>query len=187
MGLFTNIEDRARLLLSGMADLVAPATQDEWNERLRVAVQQGTPGFAKRAIENGADVTQTIQEGARKAPLLMIASERGFLDVATLLVNNGAPVNAKDTFGDTAMVKAVENDWPNVVLLLAFKGAEVNVINANGQSLMDRAIATYAHDTAGILGTHGGKLSSQLNAAASKAQAFSPAIPSPVSAQAAKP
>lgn len=187
MGLFTNIEDRARLLLSGMADLVAPATHDEWNERLRVAVQQGTPGLAKRAIDNGADVAQTIQEGTRKAPLLTIAAERGFADVAALLVENGAPVNAKDTFGDTAIVKAVENDWPKVVALLASKGAEVNTINANGQSLLDRAIATYAHDTAGILDKHGGKLSSQLNAAAAKPQPLSPTIPALIATQAAKP
>ncbi|MEZ0260644.1 MAG: ankyrin repeat domain-containing protein [Alphaproteobacteria bacterium] len=187
MGIFSNMEDRARLLLSGMADMVAPATKDEWDERLRVAVQQGTPGMAKRAIDNGANVQQTIQDGARKAPLLTIAAERGFADIAALLVEKGANVNAKDTFGDTAIVKAVENDWPKVVAVLAAKGAAVNTINANGQSLMDRAIATYAHDTAGILGKHGGKLSSQLNAAASKQQPLFPAIPAPVAAQTAKP
>lgn len=188
MGIFTNIEDRARLLLSGMADMVAPATKDEWDERLRVAVQQGTAGLAQRAIENGANIQQIIEDGARKAPLLLIAAERGFADIAGLLLEQGANVNAKDTFGDTAIVKAVENDWPKVVAVLAAKGAEVNTINANGQSLMDRAIATYAHDTAGILDKHGGKLSAQLNAASARPQsALSPTIPALIQTQAVKP
>jgi hypothetical protein len=168
MGILRHIEDNARIMLLGMTDFVAPATPDEWDERLRTAVVDGMPKLAETALSQGASTQQFLNFDARKVPLIIVAAERGYADVVKLLVKNGAPVNAKDTFGDTAIVKAVENDWPKVVATLAGNGAEVNIINANGQSLLERARAIYAHDTAEILGRHGGKLSAQLNAVAGK-------------------
>lgn len=168
MSIIRHIEDNARIMFLGMMDFVAPATQEEWDERLRGAVTDGMPKLAQTALSQGANTQQILNFEARKAPLIVVAAERGYADVVSLLVKNGAPLNAKDTFGDTAIVKAVENDWPKVVKELARNGAEVNIINASGQSLLERARAIYAHDTAEILGRHGGKLSAQLNAAAGK-------------------
>ena len=67
---------------------------------------------------------------------LMWASEYGNLEAAKLLIENGADVNAKDKYGDTALIEAGHLE---VVKLLIENGADVNVENEFGENALMRA------------------------------------------------
>ena len=67
---------------------------------------------------------------------LMWASEYGNLEAAKLLIENGADVNAKDKYGDTALIEAGHLE---VVKLLIENGADVNAKNEDGKTALMRA------------------------------------------------
>ena len=62
----------------------------------------------------------------------MDAAGRGHADVAKLLLDKGADVNAKTGKGKTALMMAAENGHADIVHALLGKGADVNAKTSNG-------------------------------------------------------
>ncbi|MGA2435002.1 MAG: ankyrin repeat domain-containing protein [Bryobacteraceae bacterium] len=62
---------------------------------------------------------------------LQQAAEDGNLDRVRALIDNGADVNARDTWGKTALMYAASKDHVDVVRVLLQKGADVNAKTTN--------------------------------------------------------
>ena len=68
------------------------------------------------AIEQGADASEQVFIGNRSA--LMIAIRENRPDIAELLIQQGADVNASDNYGQTALMYATKYDKIDLVKLL---------------------------------------------------------------------
>jgi ankyrin repeat protein len=71
-------------------------------------------------------------------PALLWAAEHGLEAIATLLLDQGADVNAADQFGNTSLHLAVR--YPQLVRLLLERGARVDARNAFGDTPLHRAV-----------------------------------------------
>ncbi len=79
----------------------------------------------RQLLDAGADVESPNGDGQTA---LMLAARIGSLDVAKLLVERGADVNAKEAWrGQTALMWAVDNNFPELTQYLIDNGADVNV------------------------------------------------------------
>jgi len=67
-------------------------------------------------------------------PLYLAAGE-GRLEVVRYLLDEGADVNAREEFGDTALTEAVFNGQMAAVKELLFRGADVNAVGDAGTAL----------------------------------------------------
>jgi len=81
------------------------------------------------ACKNGANAN-AICEGGTSVTLLMVAVEKGWLDIVTLLVQNGANVNKKG-MSNTPLGTAVSEGHLEVAKLLLDVGAEPNYVIPN--------------------------------------------------------
>lgn len=88
-------------------------------------------------------------------PLFLAAGE-GRVDVVRYLLDQGADVNAREQFGDTALTEAVFNGRLAAAKELLFRGADANAIGAGGTAL-DLAINRNHTEIAALLTHHGGK------------------------------
>ena len=100
---------------------------------------------------------------ADRTPLHEAASW-GHMEIAELLIDNGADVNVKSGFGQTPLHWACMNKGRHVAELLITKGADVNAIDAAGQTPLDWAEEEKQTETADLLRKHGGKTGEELKA-----------------------
>lgn len=94
-------------------------------EDLIEAIENGNLKAAQSALRNGADVNKVGRSDSFRTPL-MIAATEGKENLAKLLVEYGADVNAIDVGGDTALMWAANDGHLNVVEFLVEHGANVN-------------------------------------------------------------
>jgi ankyrin repeat protein len=80
-------------------------------------------------------------EGNNRINELMVACSRGELSRAEELVEAGADVNARDAFGNTALIYAAGGGHQALVEMLLSCGADVGVKNNNGLTCLDLAAA----------------------------------------------
>jgi len=72
---------------------------------------------------------------------LYVAAAAGRSDEVKALLEQGAPVDAADADGDTALMKAVRADRPSIVRILRRHGASSDRRNQSGESARDLAAA----------------------------------------------
>jgi len=72
-------------------------------------------------------------------PALHWAAENGLVDIAALLIDQGADPNETDHFGNTALHVALS--YPDMVQLLLESGADVNAKNALGNTPLHLSVA----------------------------------------------
>lgn len=98
----------------------------------------GSSQTVKQFLDQGADSnarTQTLE-----ATYLHYAAQAGNCDVAALLIEFGAMLDATDKYGDTAIIKAAQRGKSGMITLLLQKGAIVNIQNKRGlTALMEAA------------------------------------------------
>ena len=75
-------------------------TEVGYSSPLEVAVRDNHPKIVTRLIEAGANLA--VEDGT----LLMIATARNRIEVAKVLIDFGIDINAKDSYGETALEKA---------------------------------------------------------------------------------
>ena len=68
-----------------------------------------------------------------------LAATKGFTEMAKLLIDNGASVNAVTTYGATALMAACRNRQAPMVKLLLASGADAALKDENGETAIDHA------------------------------------------------
>jgi ankyrin repeat protein len=117
------------------------ATGDpEGRLRLHQAAVAGRAGEVARLIADGEDVAAV--DKALLTPLHM-ACQQGHLEVARVLLAAGAPVDARDSYGNTPLWKAVfafQGGEPELIRLLLDAGADPDCKNTTDRSPRDMAV-----------------------------------------------
>lgn len=94
---------------------------DDLTDDLLAATRKGDLAQVKALLDKGAGVNSKSPYGSTP---LFFACDRGYVEVARLLIERGADVNVKDTFyGATALTWAMQNNHPEVLRLLLDHGA----------------------------------------------------------------
>jgi ankyrin repeat protein len=91
----------------------------------------------KRLLDAGADPNSPDPQGTTS--LMIAARTDGGTETATLLLERGAAVNAKDSVQSTALMWAVRSNHPEVVDLLIHHDAEINARTRKGDPPPRRA------------------------------------------------
>ena len=140
---------------------------------LMTAARTGNPAAVRVLLDRGAVVSAREAEQGETA--LMWAASENHADVVKLLVARGAEVDLRskaltfprDRFGLegvqtilprgqwTALMYAARDGAPDAALALIEAGANVNVADADGTTVLLRAIANAHYDTAAVLLEHG--------------------------------
>ncbi|MGW8369787.1 MAG: ankyrin repeat domain-containing protein [Gammaproteobacteria bacterium] len=130
------IEDVEQLIALGADVNAANAGQERL---LTVAVKRGDLAMVRLALDNGADVNASSNDGT---PLMFAAMLR-YEEIVRVLIDAGADVNIANDDGDTSLsLIAVSDSSPEVmaiVRLLLDAGADPNPNVRGGMSLIDMA------------------------------------------------
>ncbi len=98
------------------------------------AVRDGNIEKVRSLIEKGAEMNTRDYRG--RTPLFLTAA-RGYTDIAELLVEGGADIDAKsDTLEATALNVAIQNGHEETAKLLVTKGADINAKGAENQTAL---------------------------------------------------
>ena len=88
----------------------------------------------------------------------MIAARRGHTDIARLLLEHGANINAADDGGSTALMEAALKGHTETVRLLVERGADLNAVDKKcGRTAMVDAARRGHTDIVNILKAAGAK------------------------------
>jgi ankyrin repeat protein len=140
----------------GGAQPMAPPSKN-LEETLIEAVDGGDLAVARTMLEQGAKADARNDRGWTP---LMIAAMAGRVDMAKLLVEKGADVNARSTSktGSTVLCFATESDNPELLALLVDHGADVNGRSRNLMSPLYNAATKQKKAAASYLISHGARL-----------------------------
>lgn len=104
---------------------------------LRHAVSFGSKSDVRKLLEEGADANATIGRGDTA---LMLAASDKRIDIARLLIEYGADMNATNKiFGTTALMKAVINGQKETVKMLLDAGADITPTDCFGYDALAMA------------------------------------------------
>ena len=126
---------------------------------------KGNLAGVQAELDKGANVNAKMW---RRTPLHS-ATAGGHTEIAELLIDNGADVNAMRGGGGTPLSYAASWGHEEIVELLIANGADVNVKDAFSETPLD--VATHpdnpnaSAETADLLRKHGGKTKKELEAA----------------------
>jgi len=112
------------------------------------AAAQGNLEAIEQHVSAGTDLN--AKEPAWGGTPLMVAALFGQTEAASLLIEKGAKVNAKNNEGSTALLTAAFFGHPETVKLLLEKGAEVNAENNNGVTPLDAVAGEWSPELEGI-------------------------------------
>jgi ankyrin repeat protein len=107
-------------------------------------------------VAKGANVNTASNNSFKVAPIHS-ACAISDVELTTLLIKNGANVNAKQQAGVTPLHEAAHNGKTVLAKLLIDSGSEVNAITEQGQTPHFMAVEKGFHETAALLEQHGGK------------------------------
>lgn len=102
------------------------------------AVQEGNAEAVKLFLDAG--MSPDAEEDGRTA--LIEAARRGHSDLALTLIDAGADVNAKDSYGVSALMFATITGSEEVITKLLEKNADVNARDQDGRTALVEALTT---------------------------------------------
>ncbi len=127
--------DLANMLLGHGAKL--DSADKDGLTALAITAQNAKVKAARVLLGAGADVNAPVAEGGYTP--LMLASVAGSQELAGLLIEHGAKVNAANSGGVTALMIAAAGNRSNVVALLLKSGADVNARSEDGRTALSIA------------------------------------------------
>ena len=114
-----------------------PPKQVSPNERLLIAVTDGSLSRVKSSLVDGANVNAKRSNGTTA---LHTACSRGYFEIVQYLVENGADINVRGgDENDTPLIWAVYNERNNISKFLVDKGANINARDKHGKSALNYA------------------------------------------------
>ncbi len=118
-----------------------------------MAASDGDIAEITKLLEKGVDVNAKDFQGETA---LMVAALKGHLDIAKLLVENGADIHARPDFnnnqGQTALMMASKNGYIDIVKMLVEKGSDVNsIVKHTGYSALIMASEKGKKDVVSLL------------------------------------
>ncbi len=131
------------------------AKDNAGSDALCVAALHGNVEIVKALIAGGAKV-DTKTTPAEFTPL-HLAAWRQNPELARLLIEHGADVNARDAFGSTPLMWSAYNDYaePATTEVLLKAGADLSIRNSNGDTAMRWARARGETAIVALLKAHG--------------------------------
>jgi ankyrin repeat protein len=125
----------------GGADCATPLNADDF---LNTAVMNGNLKAVQILLDLGCE--------AKSAPIaLLVAAERGWTEIAVLLLEQGANPNARGIGGSTPLRQAVQGGSGQIIAALLDFGADPHLVDDNGCTPADVAIALGRKDLAALL------------------------------------
>src|SRR5215468_6313186 len=122
----------------------ARQSQDGSQDRLYSAIRANDLRQIKTLLDEGISAKA---EGPDGITPLMVAAETGSLDAMKMLIDRGADVNARNTYGSTALMWSVTD--PKKARLLLEHDADVNVTARSGRTAL--IIASFANPSAEVV------------------------------------
>ena len=96
------------------------AAKGSLEDKLISAVKNNDPKNVETFIAAGAGLEARDNQNMTA---LMIAAEKGYSNVARILIDAGVDISAKDRYGCTAFFKAADKNNPDIVKMLIAQGA----------------------------------------------------------------
>ena len=131
------------------------ADLNEPDSRGRTALGHAANAGRLEAVTLLAKSGANVNAPSADVPPLVIAALQRRADIVTVLVENAADVNAKDTSGRTTLIVAAENGQKEIVDLLVAKGADVNSRDNRGTTPLTAATRGRHSEVAQLLREHG--------------------------------
>jgi hypothetical protein len=102
------------------------------------AIRAGNPAIVDALIRAGAVVNEDLINGLTALHVVCLVEGHEYLDIARLLLDNGAEVNARDRVNNnrTPLYYAIENKHRNIIQLLIARGADMNNVSDSHTGLM---------------------------------------------------
>ena len=109
------------------------------------AASKGHPDVVTYLIAKGADVKKRTRLSNATAFIENSDGSNGkdYIGIASILLANGADVNAQTSSGKTALHNAVRYGFEDQVTFLIENGADVNIADNYGETVMFKAAAGY--------------------------------------------
>ncbi|MBM4222874.1 MAG: hypothetical protein FJ161_03645, partial [Gammaproteobacteria bacterium] len=82
-------------------------------------------------LENPTALTQS-----KKGPLAILCAKQGFGKALSILIQNNAPLDLQNQYGNTALIYAAYNDHTDIVTALITAGANPNLSNQGGNTAL---------------------------------------------------
>ncbi|MBU0728645.1 MAG: ankyrin repeat domain-containing protein [Proteobacteria bacterium] len=108
------------------------AVNNDMMTALFFAVQKNNKVVVGILVRNGADPNIASNELGR-ATCLGFALVKGYIEIARILIESGADINASDKYG-TPLILAIKGHFKGTARLLLEKGASIHLSNAFGQT-----------------------------------------------------
>ena len=109
---------------------------------LNIAISHKNPDLARWALANGIDPTMvtSIYEGSA----LIYACHQGQVEIVSMLINAGAPLNRINNIGWTALLETTvlgdgSEKYQQITRLLVDVGADKTIADRNGKTPLDHA------------------------------------------------
>ena len=153
------------LVVFGQTGKAAAAAQEIG---IWTAAARGNIDAIEQHLKAGTDIDAMEPQGGSTP--LMVAAAFGQANVAELLIEKGANVNARSSDGGTALHGAAFFCHAEIVKLLLAKGVDIGAENVRGETALYSVTAPWSQDVEGIYGYIGGLLKMPLDMERIKAE-----------------
>ena len=150
--------DTARIeeLLAANRSLVSAVSPDGWTP-LHLAAFFGAEDDARALLNKGASASARSTNAMQNLPLHAAAAGR-HAAIVKLLIDHGAPVDARQHGGWTALHSAAQNGDVAMAETLVSAGADVSARAENNQCALDLALTKGHQPMVEFLEAHGARL-----------------------------
>jgi ankyrin repeat protein len=164
--LLENLSCRLVLFLFSLSVVLIPACKDKESYKAEIErkgtvyseeaflheVKTGNRGEVEAFIRAGINVNAKDKDGATP---LVLASEKGDIEMTRVLLKNGADPNASDIDGYTALMFASYSGNLEIARLLVGSGADVNARDKDGWTALMFASVEEKTEVVDFLRKHG--------------------------------